>query len=238
MSDTIIAKVFTYNPAVDAEPRYVTYEVPFEPDETTGKMTAMQVLHHIYDNDTTMGYEYSCISGLCGRCSMMIDGKACLACWTCVEPGEHTFEPLAGFPVVRDLKVDKHAVYDRYVATNLANQTVSPVTQIKNIDYDLYWETLERMNMCRECMCCYASCPALQEQGLWETYAGPGALVQIAQRHLDPHDEADRVGQAVFAGAWNCMQCSSCTAVCPSGIDVAGAIKILRDAAEERGMKA
>lgn len=238
MSDTITAKVFTYNPSVDTEPRYVTYEVPFEPDETTGKMTAMQVLHHIYDNDTTMGYEYSCISGLCGRCSMMIDGKACLACWTCVEPGEHTFEPLAGFPVVRDLKVDKHAVYDRYVATNLANQTVSPVAQIKNIDYDLYWETLERMNMCRECMCCYASCPVLQEQGLWETYAGPGALVQIAQRHLDPHDEADRVGQAVFAGAWNCMQCGACTAVCPSGIDVAGAIKILRDAAEERGMKA
>ena len=64
--------------------------------------------------------------------------------------------------------------------------------------------------MCRECMCCYASCPALQEQGLWETYAGPGAIVQIAQRHLDPHDEADRVGQAVFAGAWNCLQCGAC----------------------------
>lgn len=237
MSDTITAKVFTYNPAVDAEPRYETYEVPFEPDETTGKMTAMQVLHRIYDNDATVGYEYSCVSGLCGRCSMMIDGKACLACWTCVEPGEHVFEPLAGFPVVRDLKVDKHAVYDRYVATNVANQTVAPVARIKDIDYGLYWETLERMNMCRECMCCYASCPALQEQGLWETYAGPGAMVQIAQRHLDPHDEADRVGQAVFAGAWNCLQCGACTEVCPSGIDVAGAIKLLRDAAEERGLK-
>lgn len=91
--------------------------------------------------------------------------------------------------------------------------------------------------MCRECMCCYASCPALQEQGLWETYAGPGAMVQIAQRHLDPHDEADRVGQAVFAGAWSCLQCGACTEVCPSGIDVAGAIKLLRDAAEERGLK-
>ena len=123
------------------------------------------------------------------------------------------------------------------MATNVANQTVAPVARIKDIDYGLYWETLERMNMCRECMCCYASCPALQEQGLWETYAGPGAIVQIAQRHLDPHDEADRVGQAVFAGAWNCLQCGACTEVCPSGIDVAGTIKLLRDAAEERGLK-
>lgn len=45
------------------------------------------------------------------------------------------------------------------------------------------------------------------------------------------------MGQAVFAGAWNCLQCGACTEVCPSGIDVAGAIKLLRDVAEERGLK-
>lgn len=236
MADVIKAKVLKYNPAVDAEPAYATYEVPFDADETTGKMTAMQVLQHIYDEIEPIGYDYACVSGLCGRCSMMIDGKACLACWTTLDPGEHTFEPLAGLPVVRDLKVDKRAVYERYVGTNLANQTVSPIKEIKDIEYDLYWNTLERMNMCRECMCCYASCSTLQA-GHWESYAGPGALMQIGMRHLDPHDEADRVAQAVFAGAFECIQCGKCNEVCPSAIDIAGTIKMLREAAEERGMK-
>lgn len=237
MADSITAQVYRYNPATDAEPRYESYEVPFTPDETTGKMTAMQVINYIYDEIEPIGFEVSCSSGLCGRCSMMIDGQAGLACWTCVEPGEHTFEPLAGLPVVRDLKVDKHAVYERYVATNLSNQTVNPIAEIKDIDYDLYWNTLERMNLCRECMCCYASCSALHMGNKWETYAGPGAMVQIGMRHLDPHDEADRVAQAAFAGAFDCIQCGNCNAVCPSAIDIMGTIKLLQDAAEERGMK-
>lgn len=236
MAESITAKVYKYNPAADAEPSFATYEVPFDADETTGTMTAMQVLQYIYDEIEPIGFDYACVSGLCGRCSMMIDGVACLACWTTLEPGSHTFEPLNGLPVVRDLKVDKHAVYERYVETNLANQTVNPITEIKDIDYDLYWNTLERMNLCRECMCCYASCSTLQA-GNWESFAGPGAFMQIGMRYLDPHDEADRVAQAVFAGAFECIQCGNCTNVCPSAIDIMGTIKMLRDAAEERGMK-
>lgn len=236
MADVINAKVHMYNPAVDAEPTYKTYEVPFDADETTGKMTAMQVLQYIYDEIEPIGYDYACVSGLCGRCSMMVDGIACLACWTTLEAGAHTFEPLRGFPVVRDLKVDKRSVYERYVSTDLANQTVGPIAEIKDIDYDLYWNTLERMNMCRECMCCYASCSALQV-GNWESYAGPGAMMQIGMRHLDPHDEADRVAQAVFSGVFECIQCGTCTSVCPSAIDIAGTIKLLQDAAEERSMR-
>lgn len=236
MAESITAKVYKYNPAVDIEPSFATYEVPFDADEATGTMTAMQVLQYIYDEIEPIGFDCACVSGLCGRCSMMIDGIACLACWTTFEPGTHTFEPLKGLPVVRDLKVDKHAVYERYVETNLANQTVKPVTEIKDIDYDLYWNTLERMNMCRECMCCYASCSALQA-GNWESYAGPGAMMQIGMRYLDPHDEADRVAQAAFAGVFECIQCGNCTSVCPSAIDIMGTIKLLQDAAERRDMK-
>lgn len=237
MAESITAKVYRYNPAVDVEPTYKSYEVPWVGDETTGTMTAMQVLQYIYDEVEPLGYEYSCVSGLCGRCSMMIDGKASLACWTVLEPGEHTFEPLKGLPVVRDLKVDKRAVYDRYVGTNLANQTVDPIVEIKDIDYDLYWNTLERMNLCRECMCCYASCDALQLGGAWDTFAGPGAMVQIGMRHLDPHDEADRVSQAVFSGVFDCVQCGACNSVCPSAIDIMGTIKLLQNEAVAAGLK-
>lgn len=236
MAQSITAKVFRYNPAVDGAPRYETYEVPWE-DDATGKMTGMQVLHYIYENIEPFAYDYACTSGLCGRCSMMIDGKAGLACWTCLEPGEHTFEPLKGFPVIRDLKVDTSAVYERYVQTDVANKTVEPIAEVKDIEYDLYWNTLERMNLCRECMCCYASCDSLQLGGAWDSFAGPGAMVQIGMRHLDPHDEADRISQAAFSGVFDCVQCGSCNNVCPAAIDIMGVIKQMQDEAEKAGLK-
>lgn len=236
MADTIIAKVFRYNPVVDEAPTYQTYEVPFA-DDPTGKMTGMQVLQYIYENEEAIAYDCSCISGLCGRCSMKIDGKPGLACWTALEPGEHTFEPLDGFPIVRDLKIDKSAVYERYVATDAENKSVEPIKAIKDIDYDLYWNTLERMNLCRECMSCYSNCKALNLGNAWGTYVGPGAMVQIALRHLDPHDEADRIQQAAFSGVFDCVQCGNCNLVCPSAIDIMGAIKMLQDSAEDQGLK-
>jgi succinate dehydrogenase/fumarate reductase iron-sulfur protein len=238
MAESITANVFRYNPSVDAEPSYSSYEVPWEgDDDPTGYMTGMQVLNYIYDNIEPIGCDYACTAGLCGKCAMMIDGKPGLACWTVLEPGEHTFEPLTGLPIIRDLKVDQGALYDRFVDVDLENKTVNPIEKIKDIDYELYWNTLERMNMCRECMCCYATCSALQIGKKWETFIGPGAMAGIGQRYLDPHDESDRISQAAFSGVFECIQCGNCTAVCPAAIDVKEIIGQMQAAAEKKGLK-
>ncbi len=236
MADSITAKIFRYDPTVDEEPYYSTYEVPWVEDPTN-KMTGMQVLQYIHEEIEPIAYDYSCISGLCGRCSMVIDGIPGLACWTTLEPGTHTFEPLTGFPVIKDLVVDRSAIKERFTDTEPYNKTVNPISEIKDIDYDLYWETLERINMCRECMSCYASCQALQMNNAWEKYIGPGAMMTIAQRYYDPHDEANRVEQAAFAGVFECIQCGNCTNVCPAGIPVAETIAVLQKEAEAAGLK-
>ena len=236
MADPIIAKVLRYDPSIDAEPAFVEYEVPWEEDES-GFMTALQVLHSINENQDAIGYDFCCRSGLCGRCGMLVDGEPCLACWKRLEPGEHTFEPLPGFPVIRDLVIDRERAYSKILKVVPQTQTVDPIVNLQNIDENLWWDTLERINMCRECYLCYSVCPALNEQGKWNSYAGPAAMMVIAQHYLDTRDQSDRVGQAAFEGVFDCIQCGACTNVCPSHIKITELIAELQGAAEQRGLK-
>ena len=230
----IIAKVFRYDPSVDDAPYYKTYEVPWQ-DDPSGFMTGLQVLHYIYEHIEPVVYDYNCRGGLCGRCSMVIDGIPGLACYTALQPGEHTFEPLEHLPIVRDLMVDRKPTMKKFVETQVAKKTVNPVVKSENIDYDLYWNTLEKLNNCRECFACYDVCPSLKA-GNWD-YIGPGAMAQVVFRHLDPHDEANRVEQAVFSGIWKCMLCGECSKVCPAQIDHVNLFRLVREEAEKRGMK-
>ena len=234
MKDKIIAKVFRYDPSMDDEPYYKEYEVPWQEDES-GFMTGLQVLHYIYENMEPIVYDYNCRGSICGRCSMVIDGKPVLACYTKLKPGHHTFEPLEGAPIIRDLMIDRKPTMQKFVETQVAKKTLNPVTKSENIDYDLYWNTLERLNNCRECMLCYDVCPALKVGG--GDYVGPGGMMQIAFRHLDPYDEADRVEQAVHSGLWKCVMCGSCEIVCPAQIPHLSLLQRLRDDATARNLK-
>jgi hypothetical protein len=102
--ETIKAKVFRFDPSVDSEPCYETYEVPFEEG-----MSAMDVLDYIYQNlDGTLAYydHAGCSLGICGRCTGRIDGKAGLLCQTPVV-GDVTLEPLSKDKALKDLVIDK-----------------------------------------------------------------------------------------------------------------------------------
>jgi succinate dehydrogenase/fumarate reductase iron-sulfur protein len=230
--EKIIAKIFRYDPSVDTEPTYQTYEVPWEE-----YITGLQVLHYINENIEPIGFDYCCRSSLCGRCSCMIDGKPFLSCSKALTAGEHTFEPLTGFPVIRDLVVDHSHVMEKVAATGLAVETLEKHEKLENVPYDLYWNTLEPLNMCRECMCCYTVCPPLQEEHKWSTFVGPSAMAQIGMRYLDPKDQADRVAQAALSGIFDCTLCGACSAVCPAEIPHVDIFTQLQKAAEERGFK-
>lgn len=238
MSDKVTVEIFRFDPSVDAEPRFDKFEVPWL-DEGCGVMTGLQALQYIFENeDPTLAYDYCCRAGLCGRCSMKIDGKAGLACFTpLAKGGKHTFEPLDTFPVIKDLVIDRGNTNDLFVQTKIACQTVEPIQKLENIEYDLYWERLERMNMCRECLCCYSVCPKMHEAVRAGEFIGPGAMMQIGLRHLSVNDQMDRVEQAAFSGVFECNLCGECANVCPSHIDLVGTISLLQREAEARGLK-
>jgi len=105
MSEKIISvKVFRFNPSVDKEPHYESYQVPFEKG-----MSAMSALDYIYQNlDSTIAYydHAGCDLGICARCTGVINGKPGLFCQTVLE-GDTTLEPMLQAAVVKDLVTKK-----------------------------------------------------------------------------------------------------------------------------------
>ncbi|MCP4752221.1 MAG: succinate dehydrogenase [Proteobacteria bacterium] len=98
--ETIKVNVFRYDPSVDQDPYYQTYDVPWE----TG-MSAMTALDYIYNHlDGTLAYydHAGCDLGICAGCAGKINGKAGLFCQTAVE-GEITLEPRKKDRVLKDL---------------------------------------------------------------------------------------------------------------------------------------
>jgi len=100
----IQVKVFRFDPSTDREPRYQSYEVPFEKG-----MSAMSALDYIYQTlDGTLAYydHAACDLGICARCTGIINGKAGLFCQTLIE-GDVTLEPSSKVRVIKDLVVKR-----------------------------------------------------------------------------------------------------------------------------------
>ena len=95
--------VFRFRPGVDKQPRYQTYEVPFEEGRSV-----LNVLKYIYENqDSSLAFYNSCRIGKCTGCHVKVNGKTRLACTTVVGEEDLLLEPMPGYRVVRDLVVDR-----------------------------------------------------------------------------------------------------------------------------------
>ena len=106
MSDkTISMRVTRFRPEQEDEPTEQVYEIPYQED-----WVVLDALNHIKDQmDGTLSYRWSCRMGVCGSCGMMVNGEPKLTCATFLKdyyPNEIVVQPLANFPIVRDLVVD------------------------------------------------------------------------------------------------------------------------------------
>lgn len=236
MARSATLEVFRFDPSMDVKPDYVSYEFPIEDEEQI--WTVFKALRYINEEIEPISFDYNCRWGGCGRCGMMVNGTAKLACWAKIEAGKkYKIEPLTGFPVIKDLVVDYKKAYNRFVDSECQIKTYEPMTDIAPMDPKIFWEEGgKEFNRCRECMQCYAVCPVLQQDGRWEHYIGPGAMMQVASRWKDPQDQADRLSQAVFSGVFECKQCGTCASVCPAQIKISSINKELMDAAVETGL--
>src|SRR5581483_9521932 len=101
----IAIECLRYDPERDREPSYRTYEVPY-----TDTMSVLQGLQHIKDHlDGSLTFRWSCRMAVCGSCGMMLNGEPALACRAFLRDfgGHVRVEPLAHFPIVRDLVIDQ-----------------------------------------------------------------------------------------------------------------------------------
>lgn len=220
-----------FDPAVDQAPYYQTFEVPY-----TQYMTILEALMYIYENEASIAFDYNCHGRLCGRCAMMIDGKPVLSCIEPITDADHTIEPQAGYPVLRDLIVDKGTALEN-LAETYNRVRVAPITQAELNTFDMrYQKQLDGVEWCARCQCCTTQCPGKVAN---PTFVGPSRMTAIAYRFMDPYDQGDRVLEAVQAGLWDCIMCGQCDTVCNAPeIKHLELWQILRDAAIERGLTA
>jgi fumarate reductase iron-sulfur subunit len=84
----------------------------------------------------------------------------------------------------------------------------------------------KQYSLCINCMLCYAACPVYQNDG---DFLGP-ALLALAQRYN--HDSRDQGREErqrrIWSddATWACTFVGECSAVCPKGVDPAGAIQL------------
>jgi succinate dehydrogenase/fumarate reductase iron-sulfur protein len=224
--------VVKFDPSRDPEPYTITGEVPFRE-----KMTALEALLEFSNTVEHVNFDYSCACRLCGRCTMMLDDVPVFACVVPLTDSDHTFAPLKGFPVIRDLVVDKDSLdnqlsrlYDRVRIEPFNEETVIPTNYDSATKDPLY-----HIEFCCRCGVCNVTCPS---KALYpEEYVGPAAQLATAYRFLDPLDTGDRVMEAVNNGLYRCILCGRCDEVCvQQDIKHVEAWQMLRKAAAERGI--
>lgn len=226
VADSITLQVARYEPEVDTDPYMQDFSVPLHEE-----WVVLDGLNFIKDQlDGSLSYRWSCRMGICGSCGMMVDGEPALTCATFLTdyaPGPVRVEPLANFPVVRDLVVDIGDFMDKLprVSPWIVRDEDRPVDEGAYLQTPAQLDDYKQYSMCINCMLCYSACPVY---GLDPDFIGPAAIALAQRYNLDSRDEGagTRLDTLIHPdGLWGCTFVGECTTACPKDVDPAGAIQ-------------
>ena len=118
-------KVYRYDPDSGDNPRYDTFEIDLD---QCGPMVLDALIKMKSEQDPTLTFRRSCREGICGSCSMNMNGRNGLACTTAIEDltGEVRITPLPHMHVIKDLVPDFSHFYAQYASIRPWLQTVTP----------------------------------------------------------------------------------------------------------------
>src|SRR6185436_17649861 len=238
MADTITLQVTRYRPEQDIEPTVQEYDVPLRKD-----WAVLDGLNHIRDHqDGTLAYRWSCRMGICGSCGMTVNGEPRLTCATFLTDyaaGPVRVEPLAGFPVIRDLVIDIGDFMRKLPTVKpwIVRDDDLPLSEGEYLQTPDQMDDYKKFSMCINCMLCYSACPVY---AIDPDFIGP-ATIALAQRYnLDSRDEGAevRLDRLIHPdGIWGCTFVGECTRACPKGVDPAGAIQRYKLTAAMQSLK-
>ena len=142
--------IYRFDPEKNDNPRLDTFYL----DLDTGSQMVLDGLISIKDNiDSTLTFRRSCREGICGSCSMNINGVNTLSCTTPIESiaGDINIYPLPHMPVIKDLVPDLSNSYDQYKSISPWLESDSKPLKELNNSMSLY--------RCHTIMNCTNSCP-------------------------------------------------------------------------------
>ena len=203
----------------------------------------MDVLNEqlINEGKEPVAFDHDCREGICGMCSMYINGEAhgpddhvttCQLHMRKFKNGDTiTVEPWrsAGFPVIKDLIVDRSA-YDKimqaggFVSVNTGGVPDGNAIPIPKPDAD---EAMDAAS-CIGCGACVATC----KNGSAMLFVS----AKVSQLALLPQGkvEAARRAKAMVAkmdelGFGNCTNTGACEAECPKGVSITNIARLNRE---------
>ena len=152
-------RIYRWSPDDDANPSVDSYWIDLE---DCGPMVLDALIKIKGDIDSTLTFRRSCREGICGSCSMNIDGTNTLACLKAIEDvkGAVKIYPLPHMEVVKDLVPDMTNFYAQH-------QSIEPWLQTKSPTPPKEWrqshedrQELDGLYECILCACCSTSCPS------------------------------------------------------------------------------
>ncbi len=230
-------KVYRYDPDSGENPRYDKFEIDLD---DCGPMVLDALLKIKNEIDPTLTLRRSCREGICGSCSMNLNGKNGLACTTSIEDlsGEIRITPLPHMDVIKDLVPDFTHFYAQYASIRPWLQTVSPTPSGKErLQTPEQREQLDGLYECILCACCSTSCPSYWWNS--DKFLGPAILLQAYRWLADSRDEmtGERLNELEDPfRLYRCHTIMNCANVCPKGLSPAKAIAETKKMMAERAI--
>ncbi len=225
-----------------AKGKFETYEIK----NITEDSSFLEMLDVLNEDLNAKGiepvaFDHDCREGICGMCSLFINGRAhgpdqeittCQLHMRKFKDGDEiTIEPWrsGGFPVIKDLMVDRSA-FDKilqaggYVSVNTGGVPDGNAIPIPKADSD---EAMDAAT-CVGCGACVATCK--NSSAMLFVSAKVSQLALLPQGKV----EASRRAKAMVAtmdslGFGNCTNTGACEVECPKGISISHIARLNRE---------
>lgn len=220
--------------------------VDYPVDNISPDMSFLEMLDVLNDQlvekgDQPVAFDHDCREGICGSCSLFINGRAhgpqtgvttCQLHMRSFKDGDTIFiEPwrATAFPVVKDLVVDRGA-FDRviqaggYISVNTgAAQDANNLPVNKNDADDAFSAAT-----CIGCGACVASCK--NASAMLFVSAKVSQLALLPQGKVEAKDRVlNMVNQMDLEGFGNCTNTGACEVECPKGISLENIARMNRE---------
>ena len=226
----------------DTKGKIVSYDI----DNVSADSSFLEMIDQlnfslIEKGEDPVAFDHDCREGICGMCSMMINGqphgpqKATTTCqlhMRAFKDGDTIFiEPwqAKGFPVIKDLTVDRSA-FDRiiqaggYVSVNTGN---APDGNAIPISKEVATEAFNAA-ACIGCGACVAACK--NASAMLFVSAKVSQLALLPQGKVEGSERVENmVAQMDEEGFGNCTNTGACSAECPKEISLDNIARMNRE---------
>ena len=225
IKNNLVLNIYRWNRDNRKNPSINTYHLN---KSKMGPMVLDAIINIKNNIDPTLTFRRSCREGICGSCSMNINGTNTLACLTPIDKKEFNIYPLPHMSVIKDLVVDLEPFFEQY-------KSIKPyvVTDKKpkkeHIQLPEDRKKLDGLYECILCACCSTSCPSYWWNS--DKFLGPAILLQAYRFIVDSRDKNKKERLKQLNDAFKLYRCHTimnCTKTCPKGLNPAKAISEIK----------